>query len=50
MAGHRSFKELTNGFSTDRKARVAARVSQLKADLPVLENLTTPSDQPGGSS
>jgi hypothetical protein len=48
MAGHRSFKELTKGISPKRKARVAARVTQLKADMPLLENLATPSDQPGG--
>jgi DNA-binding transcriptional regulator YiaG len=37
MTGHRSFKELTKGFSPARKARVAARVSQLKADMPLHE-------------
>ena len=37
MTGHRSFKELTKGFSPERKARVAVRVSQLKADMPLHE-------------
>ena len=37
MTGHRPFKELTKGFSPERKARVAARVSQLKADMPLHE-------------
>src|SRR5258707_2888641 len=37
MTGHRPFKELTKGFSTERKARVAARVTQLKADMPLAE-------------
>ena len=37
MTGHRSFKELTKGFSPERKARVAARVTQLKADMPLHE-------------
>src|SRR5258707_8246957 len=37
MTGHRPFKELTKGFSTERKARVAARVTQLKADMPLHE-------------
>ena len=37
MTGHRPFNELTKGFSPERKARVAARVSQLKADMPLHE-------------
>ena len=37
MTGHRSFKELTKGFSPERKARVGARVSQLKADMALHE-------------
>ena len=37
MTGHRSFKELTKSFSPERKARVAARVTQLKADMPLHE-------------
>ena len=37
MTGHRPFKELTKGFSPERKARVAARVTQLKADMPLHE-------------
>jgi hypothetical protein len=37
MAGHRPFTELTKGFSSERKARVVERVSQLKADIPSSE-------------
>jgi transcriptional regulator with XRE-family HTH domain len=37
MTGHRPFKELTNSFSSERKARVAARVTHLKADMPLHE-------------
>jgi hypothetical protein len=37
MTGHRSFKELTKGFSAERKARVATRVSQLKIDMALHE-------------
>lgn len=48
MTGHRPFKELTKGFSPERKARVAARVKHLKADMQPLENMATPSDQAGG--
>jgi hypothetical protein len=48
MAGHRSFKELTKGVSPERKARIAARVTQLKADMPLLDNLATSSGEPGG--
>jgi transcriptional regulator with XRE-family HTH domain len=33
MTGHRPFKELTKGFSPERKARV----TQLKADMPLHE-------------
>jgi hypothetical protein len=33
MTGHRSFHELTDGFSPARKARVAARVTQLNAGM-----------------
>ena len=32
MSGHRPFKELTNGFSEERKARVASRVSELRRE------------------
>jgi len=48
MTGHRPFKELTKSFSPEHKARVAARVTQLKADMRPSENLATPSDQAGG--
>jgi hypothetical protein len=52
---------LTKGFSPERMARVVARVSQLKADMPLHElrersqedlarELNVASDQPGGSS
>jgi hypothetical protein len=37
MTGHRPFDVLAKGFSAERKARVAARVSQLKADMPLHE-------------
>jgi transcriptional regulator with XRE-family HTH domain len=37
MTGHRSFKELTKGFSAERKARVETRVSQLKTDMALHE-------------
>jgi transcriptional regulator with XRE-family HTH domain len=37
MTGHRPFKELTNGFSPQRKVGVAARVSQLKAEMALHE-------------
>ena len=32
MTGHLPFKELTKGFSEERKARVAARASELKTE------------------
>jgi len=37
MTGHRPFKELTKGFSKERTARVAARVSKLKAEMALHE-------------
>jgi len=37
MAGHRPFKELTKGFSEARKARVVARVSELKHEMALHE-------------
>ena len=37
MTGHRSFGELTKNFSPTRKARVAAKVRVLKADMPLAE-------------
>ena len=48
MTGHRPFNILAKGISLERKARLAARVTQLKADMTLLENLAAPSDQPGG--
>jgi hypothetical protein len=39
MTGHRPFNALTEDFSPERKARVASRVTQLKADMPLSENL-----------
>jgi hypothetical protein len=33
MTGHRPFSELTKVFSPEPKARVAARVVELKADM-----------------
>ncbi len=37
MAGHRPFKEFTKGFSEARKARVVARVSELKHEMALHE-------------
>ena len=37
MTGHRPFNELTKGFSSERKTRVAARVSELKTDMALHE-------------
>jgi hypothetical protein len=37
MSGHRPFKELTKGFSEARKARVAARLSELKTEMALHE-------------
>jgi transcriptional regulator with XRE-family HTH domain len=37
MTGHRSFKELTKGFSQERKARVAARAAELKSEMTLHE-------------
>jgi len=37
MTGHRPFSELTKGFSVDRKKRIAARVTELKADMALHE-------------
>lgn len=37
MSGHRPFAELTNKFSPKRKARVAARVFELKAEMALAE-------------
>jgi hypothetical protein len=37
MTGHRSFKGLTRNFSPERKARVAAKVQVLKAEMPLAE-------------
>lgn len=37
MAGHRSFKGLTKGFSPERKARVIARAEVLKKEMALHE-------------
>ena len=37
MTGHRSFSELTKKFSPERSARVAAKVLELKAEMPLAE-------------
>ena len=37
MTGHRPFGELTKKFSPERKARVAAKVRTLKAEMPLAE-------------
>jgi hypothetical protein len=39
MSGHRPFKELTKGFSETRKARVAARLCELKTEKALHELL-----------
>jgi transcriptional regulator with XRE-family HTH domain len=37
MAGHRKFSGLTEGFSKERKKRLAARITELKADMALHE-------------
>ncbi len=37
MTGHRPFKELTKSLSEARKARIAARVSELKTEMALHE-------------
>jgi transcriptional regulator with XRE-family HTH domain len=37
MSGHRPFSELTGAFQPKRKARVAARVAELKAEMALAE-------------
>lgn len=37
MTGHRPFKALTKNFSPERKARIAAKVRALKAEMPLAE-------------
>ena len=37
MTGHRPFKELTAKFSRERRARVAARVAELKSEMALAE-------------
>jgi transcriptional regulator with XRE-family HTH domain len=37
MTGHRPFSELTKGFSTERKTRVAAKAEALKAEMALHE-------------
>jgi hypothetical protein len=55
MTGHRPFNEMTKGFSPERKVRVLARVSELKADMQRSQEdsareRNVDSDEPGGSS
>ena len=37
MTGHRSFSDLTKGFSAERKARVAETVAELRAEMELAE-------------
>ena len=37
MTGHRPFSELTKNFTSERKARLAAKVRALKAEMPLAE-------------
>jgi len=37
MTGHRSFSELTKDHTPERKARIAARVTELKAEMALHE-------------
>jgi hypothetical protein len=37
MSGHRPFSELTKKFSPKRKARTAAKLRTLKAEMPLAE-------------
>ena len=37
MTGHRSFKDLTKKFSPERRARVTARVAELKTEMALAE-------------
>jgi len=37
MTGHRPFSELTKNFTSKRKARTAAKVRTLKAEMPLAE-------------
>ena len=37
MTGHRPFKDLTRRFSPERRARVAARVAELKSEMALAE-------------
>ena len=37
MAGHRSFSDLTRGFSAERKARVAEKIAELRAEMELAE-------------
>jgi transcriptional regulator with XRE-family HTH domain len=37
MTGHRPFSELTKNFTSERKARMAAKVRALKAEMPLAE-------------
>ncbi len=37
MTGHRPFRELTKKFSSERKARIAAKAHALRAEMPLAE-------------
>lgn len=39
MVGHRPFKTLTKGWTAERKAEVAQRAAELKAEMATLEEL-----------
>jgi hypothetical protein len=43
VSGHRPFTELTSKFSPKRKARVALRVAELKAEIALAESRNDPS-------
>ena len=49
MTGHRSFKDLTKKFSPERRARVTARVAELRTemDLAKLRQARDPKVKPG---
>ena len=37
MTGHRPFPDLTKKFSSERRARVAAKVAELRGEMPLAE-------------
>ena len=37
MSGHHSFKDLTKKFSSERQARVSAKVAELKTEMALAE-------------